>query len=200
MTKLLKYISGGLLVFLLIFAWQGWVLKNKLVKARQDIERLTENQKQLLDEKSKDVIIIQTKDEFISTLTDANDSLLKELKIRPKTVTKIVERIEKQIIRDTVPMDVNPYKDMGWRLRDSIIIDNTVCMRYGADVWLDGYDLGAQRVRYENYDKTIEVCHRRLKWKFLFIRVYEKDKIDIVSKSTCGKETQTKTIEIIRGK
>lgn len=200
MTKIVRYIIGGLIFFLLILAWQGWSLKNRLDQAKRDIDRLQENQKQLLDEKNNNQVIIQTKNEFISTLTSEKDSLLKELNIRPKTVTKIVERIEKQIVKDTVLLEVDKYKDMGWRLKDSIKVDNFVCMRYEADVWLDGYDLGAQRTRYENYDKTIEVCHRRLKWKFLFIRVYEKDKVDIVSKSTCGKEAQTKTIEIIRGK
>lgn len=200
MNKIVKYIIGGLVVFLLILAWQGWRLGNKLEKARQDIERLKENQKQLLDEKNKNVVIIQTKDEFITTLTTTNDSLLKELKIRPRTVTKIVERIDKQIVKDTFLLEVTPYKDMSWKIKDSIKVDNFVCMRYEADAWLDGYNLEAQRTHYENYDKTIEVVHRRLKWKFLFIYVYERDKVDITSKSTCGKETQTKTVEVIKGK
>lgn len=200
MSKIVRYIVGTLVVFLIILAFQNWRQSRKIERQENDILRLKENQKQLLDEKNNNIVIIQTKDEFISTLTSANDSLLKELKIRPRTVTKIVERIEKQIIRDTVPIDVNPYKDMGWRLRDSIIVDNMICMRYGADVWLDGYDLGAERTYYETNNKTIDVCYRRLKWKFLFIRVYDKDKIDIKSKSVCGGEVQTKTVEVIKGK
>lgn len=112
MTKLLKYITGVLFVFLLILAWQGLQLKNKLDKARTEIERLKDNQAQLLASRAQDQALILTQKELTGKVLAERDSLAKALKIRPKEVIKFVDRIVKETNTDTVEVESTFLQNM----------------------------------------------------------------------------------------
>lgn len=118
MTKLLKYITSGLAVFLLILAWQGWQLKNKLDKARTEIERLKDNQQQLIDDATHSFDLLIKEKELTGKLLRERDSLASALKIKPKQVIKYIDRIVTEKITDTVEVESTILQNMTWHLAD----------------------------------------------------------------------------------
>ena len=133
MNKLIKYIVGSLVVFLLLLAWQGWQLKNKLDVARVEIQRLKDNQAQLLAENQRQSNLILNQNEVTGKIKAERDSLAKVLGIRPKQIVKYVDRVVVEHRVDTVPVMVTPYNDVSWHLTDT-----TKCMLWEADALLDG--------------------------------------------------------------
>lgn len=188
MTKLLKYISGGLFVFLLILAWQGWQLKNKLDKARSEIERLKDNQAQLLASRAQDQALILTQKELTGKVLAERDSLAKALKIRPKEVIKFVDRIVKETNTDTVEVESTFLQNMTWHLADG-----DQCWKWEADAKLNELDLDVTRTLFDYRNKSTEVYWWQRR-KFLGLRIGRKDYYQKVLPE-CG-EILTRSIEI----
>lgn len=188
MTKLLKYITGLLFVFLLILAWQGWQLKNKLDKARTEIERLKDNQTQLLASRAQDQALILTQRELTGKVLAERDSLAKALKIRPKEVIKFIDRIVKETNTDTVEVESTFLQNMTWHLADG-----DQCWKWEADAQLSGLDLDVDRVLFEYKNKSSEVYWWQRR-KFIGLRIGRKDYYQRVLPE-CG-EILTRSIEI----
>ena len=190
MTKLLKYITGVLFVFLLILAWQGWQLKNKLDKARSEIERLKDNQAQLLASRAQDQALILTQKELTGKVLAERDSLAKALKIRPKEVIKFIDRIVKETNTDTVEVESTFLQNMTWHLADG-----DQCWKWEADAQLNELDLEVNRTLFDYRNKSTEVYWWQRR-KFLGLRIGKKEYYAKILPE-CG-EVQTKSIEIKR--
>lgn len=188
MTKILKYISGGLVVFLLILAWQGWQLKNKLDKAKSEIERLKDNQAQLLASRAQDQALILTQRELTGKVLAERDSLAKALKIRPKEVIKFVDRIVTETTRDTVEVESTFLQNMTWHLADG-----DQCWKWEADAKLNDLDLDVTRTLFDYRNKSTEVYWWQRR-KFIGLRIGRKDYYQRVLPE-CG-EILTRSIEI----
>jgi hypothetical protein len=190
MTKFLKYITGVLFVFLLILAWQGWQLKNKLDKARSEIERLKDNQAQLLASRAQDQALILTQKELTGKVLAERDSLAKALKIRPKEVIKFIDRIVKETNTDTVEVESTFLQNMTWHLADG-----DQCWKWEADAQLNELDLEVNRTLFDYRNKSTEVYWWQRR-KFLGLRIGKKEYYAKILPE-CG-EVQTKSIEIKR--
>jgi vacuolar-type H+-ATPase subunit H len=107
-----------LVIFLIIVAWQGYSSYKSLVKARQEIERLKDNQQQLIDDATHSFDLLIKEKELTGKLLRERDSLSTALKIRPKEVIKWVDRIVTEKITDTVEVESTILKEMTWHLAD----------------------------------------------------------------------------------
>jgi len=186
MTK--KYITVLLAVFLLILAWQGWQLKNKLDKARSEIERLKDNQVQLLASRAQDQALILTQRELTGKVLAERDSLAKALKIRPKEVIKFVDRIVKETNTDTVEVESTFLQNMTWHLADG-----DQCWKWEADAKLNDFDLDVTRTLFDYRNKSTEVYWWQRR-KFIGLRIGRKDYYQKVLPE-CG-DILTRSIEI----
>lgn len=190
----MKYITIGLFVLLILSAGSAGLLYEKYSREKSDRIRLQENIKQISQENAQKTTLILKEKELSGKYLHQRDSIANLLKITPKTITKIVEREVKQIEYDTVSVEVDKYTDISWS-----ISDQDKCWLWKADAKLENEDLIVDRTFFSYDNKTTDVYYKKLKWKFLFIKVYDKNKLEIKSISKCGGET-VKTIEIIKNK
>lgn len=188
MSKIVRYVIGGLVVFLLILAFQAWRLQNQVDKAKKEIQRLEDNQRQLLAAKQQDLALILTQKELTGKVLAERDSLAKLLKIRPKEIIKYVDRIVTETNTDTVEVESEFLQNMTWRLSDG-----DKCWKWEADAQLSGLDLDVSRVLFEYKNKSSEVYWWQRR-KFLGLRIGKKEYYAKVLPE-CG-EVQTKSIEI----
>ena len=188
MTKIFEYITGGLFVFLLVLAWQGWRLKNKLDYARTEIERLKDNQEQLLASRQQDQALILTQKELTGKVLAERDSLAKALKIRPKEIIRYVDRVIIETTRDTVEVESTFLQDMTWHLSDG-----DQCWKWEADAKLNDFDLDVTRTLFDYRNKSTEVYWWQRR-KFLWFRIGRKDYYQRVLPE-CG-DILTRSIEI----
>jgi hypothetical protein len=188
MGKILKYIIGALVVFLLISVAQNWFQKRKIDNLKAEKDRLTENQRQLIADKQQQTTLILTQREVTGKVLAERDSLANALKIRPKTITKIVK--ETIIDIDTVNkiVYVNPVEDNLWFLSDS-----DKCWYWEASAMLNGADLNIERT-YFSYENRIDDVFWWSRRKILFLRIGKKEYFQkLIPK--CG-TVNTRIIEI----
>lgn len=188
MSKIVRYIIGGLVVFLLILAFQAWRLQNQVDKAKQEIQRLEDNQRQLLAAKQQDIALLLTQKELTGKVLAERDSLAKALKIRPKEVIKFVDRIVKETNTDTVEVESTFLQNMTWHLADG-----DQCWKWEADAKLNELDLDVTRTLFDYRNKSTEVYWWQRR-KFLGLRIGRKDYYQKVLPE-CG-EILTRSIEI----
>lgn len=190
MSKIKNYIIGGLLVFLLILAWQLRRKEVRITALSSEVERLDNNLKQLLAENQQQTALILTKDEWLRVSADSIQTLLKALKIRPKQVVKYIEREVKEVIRDTVEVESTWLKDLTWH-----ITDIGECHRTELDAELDGLDLNTKRTLFEYNNKSTDIFYWQKK-KILFLPIGKKQYFQ-KHLPECGTET-VREITIIK--
>jgi hypothetical protein len=185
---------GAIILFLFLIASivtaNVYVKKFKAEKARAD--RLFNNNIELTAKDRHNVALIYSKDEFAKVMTDSLKSALKQLKIRPKTITKIIEKEVKVIIE--VPVEV-PVKVLGkdiWSISDS-----DKCFTWAGVARLKDDSLSVTREKFTYQNTTTDYFYRKLKFKFLFVKIYSRKEIDQKSISECGESTE-KTITVIK--
>ena len=188
MSKIIRYIIGALVVFLLILAFQAWRLQNQVDKAKEEIKRLEDNQRQLLASRQQDIALLLTQKELTGKYLAERDSLAKVLKIRPKEVIKYVDRIITEVTHDTIEVEAEYLKDFTWH-----ISDGDKCWKIEYDAQLNDLDLDIQRTLFEYKNKSSEVYWWQRR-KFIGLRIGRKDYFVRVLPE-CG-EVQTKSIEI----
>jgi len=188
MNKLSRFIIGGLVIFLILVAWQGYSSYKSLVKARQEIERLKDNQQQLIDDATHSFDLLIKEKELTGKLLRERDSLSTALKIRPKEVIKWVDRIVTEKITDTVEVESTILQNMTWHLADG-----DKCWRWEGEAELNDLDLDVKRTLFEYRNKSTEVYWWQRR-KFLGLRIGRKDYYQKVLPE-CG-EILTRSIEI----
>lgn len=169
MSKIKNYIIGGLITFVLILAFQTWQKDRRITELSSEVERLDNNIKQLLAENQQQTALILTKDEFIVSMTDSVETLLKALKIRPKQVVKYIEREVKEVIRDTVEVESTWLKDVTWKLSDK-----DKCWRWEAEATLNELDLDVNRTFFEYKNASTDIYYWQRK-KILFLKIGKKE-------------------------
>lgn len=169
MSKIKNYIIGGLLVFLVILAWQLQRKEAINTALTSENERLALNVEQLLAKDKQQTALILTKDEFIVSMTDSVGKLLKSLAIKPKQVIKYIEREVKEVIRDTVEVESEWLKDVTWKLSDK-----DKCWRWEAEATLNELDLDVNRTFFEYKNASTDIYYWQRK-KILFLRIGKKD-------------------------
>lgn len=192
LTKVKNYGICALAVFLLVSVYFQKVERNKRIKWEADYKRLWENYVQIQESNRKSLSLVYSQKEFLNVLNDSLKKELHNLKINPKTVTKIVEK--EVIVRDTVKEKVPVYitgPDQ-WHIKDS-----DKCWLWEADAYLWNQDLVIDRTKFEYTNKTTDVYHRKLKFKFLGLKFYSKKEIVQTSTSECG-ESKTTEINILK--
>ncbi len=189
-------ISIGLLMVIAIVG-----LVETLSKVKQDRDRIYSNYGQLLDSLNDHRTYIMTLEELKKMDGFKIDSLTRELKVRPKTVTRIIKETITVVdtVREPVYVEVNPVNFSSWILRDSIMgRNNTVCMKYTGEAMLIDSTLYFDRIGYYSNDNIVRMYNWERKHKFWFIRFGKKIYHSHVS-SDCGKSTSTE-IEIYKKK
>jgi len=174
----------------------GLLFAVNIYKAKYEKEvittlRLTQNNLQLMDADRQNTILTLTLKEFVATMSTERDSLLRVAKIRPKTITKIIET--KTIIHDTIEKKVyvqSSGKDT-WFIKDS-----AKCWDWQAMAYLWNDSLIVNRTDFKYHNATLDVFNWFRPHKFLFIR-YGKKQTTQTSSSECG-ETTSKTITILK--
>jgi hypothetical protein len=180
MKSLKTYLIAGLVVIFVLMSigLNHFYAKLKEEKARS--LRLWQNNVQLLAENNTQVSLILTQKEFARVMSDSTKSLLKRLQIAPKTVTQIVEKTI--TVHDTIKKDVfvYPLGDKQWK-----ISDRDKCWKWEAVAKLIEDSLIVNRTGFDYKNQSTDVFFHRLKWKFLFIKVYSKEIIQNTV-SECG--------------
>jgi len=190
MNKLSRFIIGGLVIFLILVAWQGYSSYKSLVKARQEIERLKDNQQQLIDDAKQSFTLLIKEKELTGQLLRERDSLSTALKIRPKEVIKWVDRIVTEKITDTVEVESTILKEMTWHLADG-----DKCWRWEGEAELNDLDLDVKRTLFEYRNKSTEVYWWQRR-KFLGLRIGKKEYFQKVTPE-CG-DIIVRAVEIIK--
>lgn len=185
-----KYIIAAFAVFLLIAAYQGWRLKTKLDKAKTEIQRLKDNQAQLLASRAQDQALILTQKELTGKVLAERDSLAKALKIRPKEVIKFVDRIVKETNTDTVEVESTFLQNMTWHLADG-----DQCWRWEGEAELNDLDLDVKRTLFDYRNKSTEVYWWQRR-KFLGLRIGKKEYFQKVTPE-CG-DIIVRAVEIVK--
>ncbi|MEN6569044.1 MAG: hypothetical protein ABFC18_03425 [Rikenellaceae bacterium] len=190
MNKVVRWIIGILIVFLLFLAWQGYRSYVQLIKARQEIQRLKDNQQSLIDDAKQSFALLIKEKELTGQLLRERDSLATALKIKPKQVIKFVDRIVTEKITDTVEVESTFLQNMTWHLADS-----DKCWKWEGEAQLNDLDLDVKRSLFEYKNKSTEVYWwQRKKW--LGLRIGKKEYFQRVTPE-CG-EIVTRSVEIVK--
>ena len=193
MSKTKAIIIG---VIVLLFFSMGvtiQTLSRKYQQEKADRERLWQNNLALTAQNLQHKKVIYTKNEFMRILSDSLKKTLDDLAIKPKTVTKIVERVVIDRVTDTIKVPVTPTSDLTWSISDT-----DKCWIWKAELeMIDDYP-EIERTLFEYRNKTMDYFYSYRPHKFLCIR-YGKKQIKQITVPECGEATE-KIIEVIKNK
>ena len=176
---------------MLVLAFQTRIQKGKIERRDSDIQRLSFNVSQLMSEKQRETTLFLKEKELTGTLSHQKDSLAKALKIRPKQIEKIVERVN--IIHDTVRVLVEVERTgiNSWHL-----VDQGKCYTWQGDVYLYNDSLTVWKSDFASRNKQMDVFWKERPKKFLFIRFGKLTNYH-QSSTDCGEMT-IKTFEFVK--
>lgn len=197
-TKL--YIYGAIALLILGLAAWGSYTHKQLQEARAENDRYKYNQQQLLDQVNEYKRITVRKNELIQSLTREQDSLIKALRIKPKFIDRVVERVH--FAEDTVKTgkllatadSLRKIIDQNLA-REYPFVDQTTCFLFEGSVKIDqGLNLEVTRREYTN--RSTEIAYIERSKKFLFIR-YGPWRGKLYIKNECG-EDQVKELTLVK--
>jgi hypothetical protein len=190
MALLIKFkwylIAAGVLILISFTIWFNIVLKqNKTLKLENN--RLSNNQTALIARNSNYEKLVLTYKEAQRQNIIRIDSLSKLIKVKPKEITKVVEKTIVQL--DTVErlIQTNIITKDVWKLSDS-----GKCFEWGGIAKLIDDSLKVTRTLFNYHNKTDDIFWEHRKFNFWFIHLGKKQTYQ-QSTSECG---TSKTIEI----
>jgi hypothetical protein len=190
MSKVKAIIIGVIVLLFFSMGVSLQILSRKYQAEKADKERLWNNNIELSATGRQQSALIYTKDEFIRVISDSLKAALKELKIKPTEVTKIIYRTITDI--DTVDRPVYvDYRKTHW-----MIADTGKCFTWSGMAFLSDTILKVTRTNFNYSNGSVDYFYQSRPKKFLFIR-YGKKKIRQVTVPRCGSVSE-KTIEIIK--
>lgn len=194
------YIYGVIALLIISLAAWGSYTHKQLQEARAENDRYKYNQQQLLDQVNEYKRITVRKNELIQSLTREQDSLITALRIKPKYIDRIVERVH--FTEDTTR--IKKLLATGDSLRKVIVqnlarqypfVDQSDCFLFEGAVTIDqGLNLEVTRREYLN--RTTEIAYIERSKRFLFIR-YGPWRGKLYVQNECG-EDQIKELTVIR--
>ncbi len=191
-AKVKNYLIIAGVLFFVALSVSNYFNAKAVKRWKAEAIRQGNNVKELTALNKQQIELNYTQSEYVSSLSFKNDSLLKALQIKPKEVVKFIER--KTVIRDTVvkevPVYITGYRQ--WHVKDS-----DKCWKWEADAYLINDSLNIDRTLFDYQNTTTDIFTKKLKFKFLFIKIYSGKEIIQRSSSECGSET-TKTVNVIK--
>lgn len=192
MSKVKLYLIIAGVLFFVALSVSNYFNAKAVKRWKAEAIRQENNVKELTALNKQQIELNFTQKEYVSSLSAENSNLLKQLQIKPKEVVKFVER--KTVIRDTVvkevPVYVTGYRQ--WHIKDS-----GQCWNWEADAYLINDSLNIDRTLFNYKNVTTDIFTKKLKFKFLFIKIYSGKEVIQRSSSECGNET-TKTVNVIK--
>jgi hypothetical protein len=191
MNKINIYLIGAAIVIFCAAVMAANLYRQRFLQQRDRADRLLENQSQLLQRSASYKKLYITHKELADTKDARIDSLLSELKVKPKHVTRYVERwhhtVDTIIKRDTLVVLADKYT---WPF-----VDTSSCFIFAGNV-LIGENVVLEVTRREYTNQTTEVAYLERSKKFLGIR-YGPLSAKIYVKNTCGAD-QIRDIEVVK--
>lgn len=190
--KVKTYLIIAAVLFIIALSATNYLNHKKFLREKAERIRQENNVAELLKKDKANIALNLTQSEYISSLSSENESLLKQLQIKPKTVVKFVER--EVIIKDTIVKEV-PVKVTGkdyWH-----ISDKGKCWIWEADAYLWNDSLKINRTLFDQQNKISDVFYKKRVFKLWFIEIYSGKKIIQQTSSECG-EVSTKTVQVIK--
>ena len=195
-----QYIYIGIVILITSLSVWGNYNRKQYLKEKAKSERLAYNQDQLLDQVNQYMRLTLTQKEMLASITIEQDSLIRLLKIKPKQIERIVERIHIEV--DTtertqlLASNDSLQKVIRERLnREYPFLDQEGCFTFAGNVKIsDGLSLEVTRREYIN--KSTEIAYIEREKKFLFIR-YGKWQGKLFIDNECGTDI-IKELDIIK--
>jgi hypothetical protein len=191
MNKLKLYIVLALFALLCGMVIALNIYRTKFLQEQMRAERLALNQAQLINESSNYKRLYLTQKEFTVGKDARIDSLLAELKVKPKQVTRYVERwhysVDTIVRIDTLIVLPDNYT---WPFADT-----TNCFMFAGNIKI-GQEVIMEVNRREYTNKTTEVAYLERSKRFLGIK-YGPFVARLYVKNTCGGDI-VKDIEVIK--
>lgn len=195
MAKVKNWTIFVLTVFVLITAWQLKCMTDKRNSERSDKERWQSNYMEANKTARENKNIVLKQKEFLKQKDDRIYRLIDSLNIKPKTVTKYVERVIIQHETDTINVVTEKIATGIYKISDS-----GPCFTWSGIITLTNDKTPPEVKRtafdYKNTFREITV-NRTAKGKFLFFKVWDKKKADVKIIPECGEEV-IKTVNIIK--
>ena len=184
-------------VIILIFFSMGVsirILSNKYHNERADKERWQGNYIDQTNIILRQKEFLKLKNDTINLLSARTVRLIDSLKIKPKTITKIVERVIIQKETDTVLIEVDKIATGTYKISDRgrCYVWQGVASILGPD----SLKVLKTAFKYENNITEISV-NRKLKGKFLFWKIYDRKKGDVFIVPECG-DVMVKEVNILK--
>ena len=181
-----------LTVFVLILAWRVQNITEKRNQDRADKERWQSNYLEQTKIYLTQKEWLRLKNDTINLLSARTERLIDSLTLKPKTITKIVERVIIQKEIDTVIVEGTKIAKGTY-----MIYDSGPCFAWRGIASIFSEDsLSVKRTGflYENNITEIEL-NRKEKGKFLFWKTYYRNTADVKVIPECGSQV-VKTISI----
>jgi hypothetical protein len=156
------------------------IQKNKIEKRDAEIDRITRNNYELMNDRDNQVELVLKEKEVSGKIKIERDSLAVLYSIKPKFITKIVT-ID-NYTRDTVKIEV-PVTIIGkdtWNITDS-----GNCFKWAGNALKIGDSLKVERTLFEYNNKTTQTFYKKRPYKFLFIKYGKWDYVQKID-SECG--------------
>jgi hypothetical protein len=184
---MLKNIKLWLIGFAILFLAGAVVTVNiqakKIKKQKAEIERIANNNYQLMAD-NLNITNLNLKDnEVIGRLRFAKDSLAKALKIKPNQVERIIYIDNSTHDTVKVPVFAEITGLNRWK-----ITDQGECFKWAGNAFKQGDSLKVQRTLFEYNNRTTQVFWKQRPHKFLFIK-YGTWQYSQKIESDCGQTT-----------
>lgn len=195
-----QYIYIGMAILIIGLTVWGNEMRRGYLREKAKSERLAYNQDQLLDQVNQYKRLDITQREMLASMTTEQDSLIRVLKIKPKQIERIVERIHIEVdtTEKTQLLATNDslQKVIRERLdREYPFLDQAGCFVFAGKVKIsDGLSLKVNRREYIN--KSTEIAYIEREKKFLFVR-YGKWQGKLFIDNECGTDI-IKELDIIK--
>ena len=195
-----QYIYICIAALIIGLAFWGNLMQKKFEKEKASNERLTYNQEQLLDQVNNYMRLTLTQKEMLANITVEQDSLIRQLKIKPKQIERIVERVHIEIDTTGRTQLLASNDSLQKVIREKLgreypFLDQTGCFTFAGNVKV-GKGLSLEVTRREYLNMSTEIAYIEREKKFLFIR-YGKWKGKLFVNNECGEDI-VKEVDVIK--
>ncbi len=182
MSKVKAIIVGIIILFVFSLMLSVYFLTESNRKKDIEIARMAFNNFQLMQDNQDQTVLYLKQKEVSGQLKAERDSIAEALKIKPKTIEKIVYRTitEKDTLVQNVFVD---YRKTHWMIQDT-----GKCFVWQAMAFLSDTTLKVTRTEFTYQNKITETYYRKKPKKFLFIR-YGKWENFVQITPECGQVT-----------
>jgi hypothetical protein len=185
-SKIKNYLIGAVIIFLISSVVAVNIQHKAIVRLRAEKIRLTENIGQLLDENADYQVLTLTQKEAFKAASLKIDSISHLLKIKPRTIERIVYQTVIQHDTTIKYVPVVQINDTLWKFAD---VGN--CFVYKGEVLLTDKELSVKRTDFTYHNEIISTYF----WKRPFW-IFGKKKYFQEATTTCNAKVTTREVII----